>query len=667
MWGVIARVLLLALVAGAQGACTRPLPGGGTGDAGAPGRGGTTGGGGTGGTTGTGGAIGTGGGPGGSTGSAGTSGTGTFGTPSCTVTAQGLEPVHGQACAPGDPEFCYRTCGPEKIGVKSETCVLHGNSGEYAEMSGCSFDPARDYSCYKIPSTANVACPAGVTPMASAACDVPPCMLCNSTGGLYGGQYFDANGANKLGFCVCQAPSANGARTWSCASDTAWPCPLANGCGVGGSGGAQGGAGGTTGGGGSTGGSAATSGTGQAGNGNDGGAVAGAGGCGIDPSAPRWTQTYGTPMDEYIVLRSSFQATSDGTYVVAGQIDPLGGRDVGHGYIVKFAPTGLRIWEKTYGGSTTADGFNGVAAAFDGLIACGYTTSGNAGCTAARYCSFCVRTDLWGNEMWRAALGGAVNDIAQVYGVVPTASGILYVGTTTDGDPWLNPLTGLVNGSGFSDGISFGKPGEDILFDLRAANDGTFYASGYTNGFGSCQQPWIFHLAENGTRLGEYSMAPCLDESSGPLDDKRGKALAVLPQPDGSLIVSGHQNTPANKQDAFVAKIVNFDTAPSEAWRSLFGGTEDDKFSAVESLPDGGFLLIGYTASFGAGGHDVYAVRTDASGNELWHKTYGGAGDDEGVGLLKGADGSYLIAGWTSSSGAGGRDIQVIALPAVCP
>ena len=49
-------------------------------------------------------------------------------------------------------------------------------------------------------------------------------------GGLPGGGYSDSGGAAKVGYCVCQVANADGKRTWSCASDTAWPCPLGAGC-----------------------------------------------------------------------------------------------------------------------------------------------------------------------------------------------------------------------------------------------------------------------------------------------------------------------------------------------------------------------------------------------------------------------------------------------------
>jgi len=177
--------------------------GGSIGIGGASGRGGATGAGGTGGTGGTG-------------------GPGAFGQPACPSTV-----AKGGTCLSTDVQFCYKTCGPEKSGVKSETCT---SAGTYAEMSGCSFDPGADYACYKIPAAANALCPPGVSPMTATACDVPACTLCNSTQGLPGGGYFDSAGATHVGYCVCQAPNVSGARVWSCASDTAWPCPAGSGC-----------------------------------------------------------------------------------------------------------------------------------------------------------------------------------------------------------------------------------------------------------------------------------------------------------------------------------------------------------------------------------------------------------------------------------------------------
>ena len=212
---------------------------GSTGAAGTTGTAGTTGAAGTTGTAGTTGAGGTSTGQAGSgtagtsaTGTAGTSATGAAGTTGAAGSGAFGQPLclgtvtKGGACAATDQQLCYKTCGPQSKGVKSETCT----NAIYVEMDGCSFDPAGDYACYKLPTAANAMCPAAATPpQAGQPCTVDMCNPCNSAGGLAGGNYKDSSAATKVGWCVCQPANAAGNRTWSCASDTAWPCTATGG------------------------------------------------------------------------------------------------------------------------------------------------------------------------------------------------------------------------------------------------------------------------------------------------------------------------------------------------------------------------------------------------------------------------------------------------------
>jgi hypothetical protein len=133
-------------------------------------------------------------------------------------TASGA-PAKGGACTATDPQLCYKTCGPQSVGFKSETCT----NGAYAEQTGCTF-PDADYSCYKIPTTVDASCPT-TAPQATKPCEVAMCTPCNA-----GGNYLDSSGASKMGYCVCPAAGDSGMRNWSCASATAWPCPLGKGC-----------------------------------------------------------------------------------------------------------------------------------------------------------------------------------------------------------------------------------------------------------------------------------------------------------------------------------------------------------------------------------------------------------------------------------------------------
>ena len=135
------------------------------------------------------------------------------------TTAAGAAPTKSGVCSDSDPTLCYKTCGPESKGFKSETCT----AGTYVEQSGCSFPASGDYACYKVPATVDTSCPTAA-PQASAACSVAACVVCGGNTG-----YLDSSGASKTGYCVCPT-SASGTSKWSCASSTAWPCPAGSGC-----------------------------------------------------------------------------------------------------------------------------------------------------------------------------------------------------------------------------------------------------------------------------------------------------------------------------------------------------------------------------------------------------------------------------------------------------
>jgi hypothetical protein len=77
-----------------------------------------------------------------------------------------------------------------------------------------------------------------------------------------------------------------------------------------------------------------------------------------------------------------------------------------------------------------------------------------------------------------------------------------------------------------------------------------------------------------------------------------------------------------------------------------YGGGNDDFGESIIKLSDG-YLLAGYTGSFGAGGYDVYAIKIDLSGNLIWHKTYGGPLHDYCYRVIHTSDGGFAFFGWT--------------------
>ena len=94
-------------------------------------------------------------------------------------------------------------------------------------------------------------------------------------------------------------------------------------------------------------------------------------------------------------------------------------------------------------------------------------------------------------------------------------------------------------------------------------------------------------------------------------------------------------------------------TAYEPKWTRSYGGPTHDQGDSLVQTFDGGYALIGSTSSYGAGGYDVWLVKTDTCGNVLWDNTYGGTGEDAGRSVIPTVDGGYVLVGHTRSFGAG--------------
>ncbi len=101
--------------------------------------------------------------------------------------------------------------------------------------------------------------------------------------------------------------------------------------------------------------------------------------------------------------------------------------------------------------------------------------------------------------------------------------------------------------------------------------------------------------------------------------------------------------------------------APDTVWTKTYGGEYTDIGCEVLQTIDGGYIILGYTNSYGAGGYDVWLLKTDAWGDTVWTKTIGGAYDDYGYSLDQTADGGYICVGMTNSF-TGGQYGQVFLI-----
>jgi len=255
----------------------------------------------------------------------------------------------------------------------------------------------------------------------------------------------------------------------------------------------------------------------------------------------------------------------------------------------------------------------------------GDKTQDNWDITYNTYDFWVVKTDSLGNKQWDKRFGGFSDD----------GIGVSSIRQTKD--------NGFILG-----GISSSDSGGD---KTQACWGGFDY--------------WMVKIDSNGNKM--------WDKRLGGTNEELLWCLQITA--DGGYILGGysHSGISGDKtQDNWDISestadywIVKTDSLGNKQWDKRYGGTDDDELTDLIQTRDGGYILVGGSASdssgdktqnnWAPGNYNYWIVKTDSAGNQLWDKRFGGNAEDEAISVVETPDDGFVIGGISNSNISGDK------------
>jgi hypothetical protein len=335
--------------------------------------------------------------------------------------------------------------------------------------------------------------------------------------------------------------------------------------------------------------------------------------------------------------------TPDKGYMIAGHTKSFGagGYDV---YLIKTDSTGNALWTATFGDSLDENCYSVLQMPDKGYMLAGLTNSCGAGLSDV----YAIRTDSLGGSVWERTWGGTNYDAA--YSAHEVEGGNCLIGGNTLSFGHGGGYDGyLIKISPAGETLwtrAYGSSGSEQGCSIDQTPGGQYVLAGYY--FGGNGNVWLVETSNSGDSL----WARWYGSLTGP---EFGRSVVCTT--DGGFVIAGYAMLPLN--DSGDTYVIRTSSTGDSLWAYAYGGSGDDGAWQVVEVP-GGYTIAGLTSSLGAGGYDLLLLKINTNGGLTWSRTYGGSLYDAGYSVCRTTDGGYIITGETRSCGAGGADVYLI-------
>ncbi len=353
-------------------------------------------------------------------------------------------------------------------------------------------------------------------------------------------------------------------------------------------------------------------------------------------SQTAWERWYGGPYGD---VSRSVQQTFDAGFIVAGYTYSPGSND--DIYLIRTDFLGDTLWTRKFGGPQWEMGHCVQQTRDSGYIVAGEASSFGDGPQV-----YLLRTDASGDTLWTRTYGGADSETG--FSVRQTNDGGYIVVGNTDsyGDGIQIYLLRLdANGDTLWTRI-YGGTGQDEGRCVQLTTDSGFIVLGQTNSFSRGMKIYCLKATADGDTLWTRIYANA--------EDQWGRYIDLTS--DGGYIITGFSWIPVYYEQVYLIKI---NAAGDTLWTRSHGGDGNDVGYSVQQTTDGGYVITGEGYSSALRNVQAYLLKTDAHGDSVWVRYFGGADYDEARSARQTIDGGYIIAGYTATYGNNG-DVYLI-------